>query len=225
MDTLLMCGGRGTRLSADAEKPLYDILEEPLVDCVLGALAGSSVDRVYPVVSPHVPETREHLTARPGVDDVIETPGEGYVADLGTALADARVSRPILTVVVDLPLLEPALVDLALDRYDGRDLAVVVPTALKQALDLSTDPARDHGGYELSATGLNVVGAGRERNRPDDHPTDDPDAAVTADTDPRPVEVVEEGSELLIVSYDARLAVNVNTVDDASVAEVLVDGP
>lgn len=204
-----MCGGRGTRLDADVEKPLFEVADRPMIDRVLAALAGSRVERVYPVVSPHVPDTHEHLADHPEVDALVETAGEGYVADLGTALVDDRIERPVLTVVADLPLLAPALVDLALDRYDGRDLTVLVPTALKRALDVSADPARAHGGRELAATGLNVVGVG------------EPDANDVREHD----NVIEEETEVLVVSYDARLAVNVNRLADATVAEMLASGP
>lgn len=206
-----MCGGRATRLDADVEKPLFEVADRPMIDRVLAALARSRVERVYPVVSPHVPDTHEHLADHPEVDALVETAGEGYVADLGAALADDRIERPVLTVVADLPLLAPALVDRALDRYDGRDLTVLVPTALKRALDVSADPARAHGGRELAATGLNVVGVGE----PEAH--DGPEYDGT--------DVIEEETEVLVVSYDARLAVNVNRLADAELAEVLADGP
>lgn len=205
-----MCGGRATRLDADVEKPLFEVADRPMIDRVLAALAGSRVEHVYPVVSPHVPDTHEHLADHPEVDALVETAGEGYVADLGAALADDRIERPVLTVVADLPLLAPALVDRALDRYDGRDLTVLVPTALKRALDVSADPARAHGGRELAATGLNVVGVGEPEAH--DGPADGTD-------------VIEEETEVLVVSYDARLAVNVNRLADAELAEVLADGP
>lgn len=214
-----MCGGRATRLDADVEKPLFEVADRPMVDRVLAALAGSRVERVFPVVSPHVPDTREHLADHPGVDALVETPGEGYVADLGTALEGDRVVRPVLTVVADLPLLAPALVDHALDHYDGRDLAVLVPTGLKRALGVSADPARAHGGHELAATGLNVVGEADERDA-DDGPENN-SAVPGHDT----AVVVEEAAEVLLVSYDARLAVNVNRLADAEVAEVLASGP
>lgn len=221
-----MCGGRATRLDADVEKPLFEVADRPMIDRVLAALAGSRVERVYPVVSPHVPDTHEHLADHPEVDALVETPGEGYVADLGTALADDRIERPVLTVVADLPLLAPALVDLALDRYDGRDLTVLVPTALKRALDVSADPARAHGGRELAATGLNVVGerGGNENDTLENSGSTDPESTNDVKNHNTTI-AVEEDTEMLLVSYDARLAVNVNRPADAELAEVFADGP
>ncbi|WP_267642323.1 NTP transferase domain-containing protein [Haloarchaeobius amylolyticus] len=152
-----MCGGRGTRLDADIEKPLYPIAGTPMVDRVLSALAGSRVETAYAAVSPHAPATREHLS-KTTFDDLalslVETPGEGYVTDLQAALD--TVEPPVLTVAADLPLLAPVVVDRVLDRFAAgeRDsLTVVVPTDLKRALGASCDTEFDG----LAPTGVNVV--------------------------------------------------------------------
>jgi len=187
MDALLMCGGQGTRLDR-GEKPLFEVDGEPMVDRVLDALEASDVGTAYAVTSPHAPETAAHLEGRVRR---VETDGEGYVADLTAALE--RVGRPVLTAVSDLPLLSAEVVDRTLAAHESGSLTVCVPTALKEALGVSADATREHGGRELSPSGLNVVGA--------------------------------DAGETLRVSYDARLAVNVNHPGDTDVAEVLVDGP
>jgi len=186
-----MCGGQGTRLDAEPEKPLFEIDGVPMVDRVCDALAASRVDTTYTAVSPHAPETRAHLRERGRA--VVETPGEGYVADLGTALDDDRLSRPVVTCVADLPLLAAEPIDDALaasEAHPAASLTVAVPAALKRALGVSVDTTMPHEGREVAPTGLNVVGAG-------------------------------EGDGVAL-SYDARLAVNVNRVADATVAERLL---
>jgi adenosylcobinamide-phosphate guanylyltransferase len=181
-----MCGGRGTRLDR-GEKPLFEIAGEPMVDHVLEALAESRIDTVHAVTSPHVPETTAHLGGRV---PLIEAPGEGYIEDLGTALE--TVEEPVLTVVSDLPLLASEVVDRTLDAHESGSLTVCVPTHLKEALGVSAETTRAHGGRECSPTGLNIVGG---------------------------------DAETVQLSYDARLAVNVNRPEDAKLAEVLADGP
>ena len=151
-----MCGGRGTRLDR-GEKPLFEVAGEPMVDRVLDALADSRVETVHAVTSPHVPETTAHLGGRV---PLIEAPGEGYVEDLGAALE--TVEQPVLTVVADLPLLAGEVVDRTLDAYDSGSLTVCVPTHLKEALGVSAETTRAHGGSECSPTGLNVVGDSSE---------------------------------------------------------------
>lgn len=143
-----MCGGRGTRLDSDTEKPLFDVAGRPMVDRVRDALAAADrVDTTHAVVSPHAPETRAHLD---GELPLVETPGDGYVADLGVAL-DA-VEPPVLTVAADLPLLAGDAVDHVLAAADG-STSVCVPRALKELLGASVD-----SDDTWVPTGVNVVG-------------------------------------------------------------------
>ena len=176
-----MCGGRGTRLDSDAEKPLFRVGGVAMVDRVLAALEASRVERVFAATSPAAPETRAHLDV-----PCIETPGDGYVADLDAALADERVSTPVLTVAADLPLLDGEIVDRVLAAHGGGSLSVLVPAARKRELGVSDDTTFERDDREVAPTGVNVVGASGD------------DAWCTE---------------------DVRVAVNVNTLADARVAE------
>jgi adenosylcobinamide-phosphate guanylyltransferase len=185
MDALVMCGGRGTRLDAETEKPLVAVGGVPMVDRVRTALDASRVEAVHAVVSPHTPATRDHLRAA-GVP-VIETSGEGYVADLTAALD--RVGRPALTVAADLPLLAAPVVDIVLDgdgATDDGSLTAAVPVALKRQLGVSVDTTLDREGRTLAPTGCNVVdGAGDEI-----HVVEDPRLAVNVNR-PSDLQVAE----------------------------------
>lgn len=154
-----MCGGRGTRLDAGVEKPLFQIDGTPMVERVRDALAASSVDRIYGVTSPATPETARLLDC-----PTIETPGEGYVADLDSALADERISRPVLTVAADLPALDAAAVDAVVEAAE-RALTVAVPVGRKRALGFSVDATIRHRGTLVAPAGINVVGGGNELAR------------------------------------------------------------
>jgi len=144
-----MCGGRGTRLDAAVEKPLYEVCGEPMVDHVVAGLSESSVEDVHAVVSPQAPETATHVREDLGLPTV-ETPGEGYVSDLGVA-TDA-VGTPVLTVAADLPLLAGGPVDRVLEASDGQSVTTVVPAALKRRLGCSVA-----GDGEWEYAGVNVV--------------------------------------------------------------------
>ncbi|WP_255194606.1 NTP transferase domain-containing protein [Natronobeatus ordinarius] len=187
-----MCGGQGTRLEADREKPLVRIGGTPMVDRVLEALRASRVGTIYAAVSPNAPETREHLVAGPRVTTV-ETPGEGYVNDLLVAL-DGPLEPPVLTVAADLPLLSGAAVDRVLERTRAQREAgsesatVCVPVALKRRLGASVETAFSP---HLTPTGVNVVG--------------------------------DSVTDMTYVSYDPRLAINVNRREDARIAEELCE--
>ncbi|SDX58538.1 GTP:adenosylcobinamide-phosphate guanylyltransferase [Halobellus clavatus] len=208
-----MCGGRGTRLrevdgtnDADAippdrEKPLVEICGRSMLARVVDALRASGLDgTIHAVVSPQTPATADR--AADLSVSVVETPGAGYVSDLGAALAS--VGRPALTVPADLPLLAPEHVDDARSRArvaDGRSdastdaetvtsLTVCVPAVLKQRLGASVGTTFESAGRAVAPTGLNVAAG------------DDDTVALT---------------------YDARLAVNVNRPGDVALAEVLCE--
>lgn len=226
-----MCGGEGSRLESPYEKPLHPIDASPMVDRVIAALEASRVGTIYAAVSPNAPETRAHLERVAGErtreDEsegereyecesltTIETPGGGYVADLLTVLERDDVSQPVLTVAADLPLLEGTVVDRVLDAYDERDvggsLTVCVPVALKERLDVSVG-TRLEGADHLAPTGVNVVGGGgadadTNTNGDSDADTDDNDDSTDSGDD-------------RFVSDDPRLAVNVNRIEDARLAE------
>lgn len=148
-----MCGGRGRRL-ARGEKPLLSIGGRPMVSRVLDALADSRIETTRAAVSPHAPRTRALLRTRSDVR-VVETPGEGYVADLDRALSGR--DRPVLTVAADLPLLDGPTVDCALAARPAGATAVCVPAALKRRLGVSADTTFERDGRELAPAGLNVV--------------------------------------------------------------------
>ncbi len=156
-----MCGGRGTRLrpEIEAEKPLVDVGGRPMVDHVLGALRESRIERLYAAVSPATPDTAAWLAARNVT--VIETAGEGYVADLSEALD--VVGRPVLTVTADLPLLAAEHVDRALDAADGRSLSVCVPLSVAESVATRVETTVEHDGSTVVPTGLNVVGKRGDR--------------------------------------------------------------
>ncbi|WP_323172603.1 NTP transferase domain-containing protein [Natrialba sp. PRR66] len=192
-----MCGGKGTRLESDREKPLYPIDGVAMVDRVVTALARSRIDAIYAAVSPNAPETRDHLRACDGPVTTINTAGDGYVADLLSVLDRPAVTTPILTVAADLPLLDAAIVEEVLTVYDDRghagSLTVCVPETCKRQLGTSIDSRLDTATSpdELVPTGVNVV-----------------DATANDSTT----------ESMTYVTDDPRLAINVNRREDARIA-------
>ena len=215
MPAVLLCGGRGTRLNENREKPLVPVDSRPMVGRVLDALAAARITRVVAVVSPHTPATadrlRDELAEAVAVPcTVLEGSGDGYVTDLNRGLD--TVSGPAVTVAADLPLLRGSDVDAAVDAavrpdtgsgdayapVDTRDdttgdssvqsVTVCVPAARKHELGVSVDTTFEHEDGVLAPSGLNVVG-------------DDPDR--------------------ILVSENRSLTINVNRPRDLSVARTV----
>ncbi|WP_435075163.1 NTP transferase domain-containing protein [Halorubrum sp. HHNYT27] len=205
-----MCGGRGTRLGGDTEKPLTPVGGRPTVDRVLDALAGSRVETAHAVVSPHATATRAHLVGERPDLPVVDAPGDGYVADLQYAMeavgagdgddAGDTTHPPLLTAAADLPLLDSAAVNAVIDAaWVDADrpgsLTVCVPAARKRDLGVSADAATEMDGREIVPAGINVVA--------EESGSNDGDGAVH-------------------LTEDVRLAVNVNYPSDVRVAERLL---
>lgn len=155
-----MCGGEGTRLGVDTEKPLLPIDGVAMIDRVLDALADSAIDQVYVAPSSDTPETRTHLDR-----SCIETPGAGYVDDLDSVLSDDRIRPPVMTVAADLPLLDGGIIDRILAAHDSGSLSVLVPAATKRELGASLDTTVRRAGQCVAPTGVNVVGDGGDATR------------------------------------------------------------
>ncbi|MFP4529774.1 MAG: NTP transferase domain-containing protein [Halodesulfurarchaeum sp.] len=146
-----MCGGRGSRLEFEGEKPLYEIDGVPMIDRVIDALQASRIEAVHAVGSPHVPNTMAHVDV-----PTIEGSGEGYVPDLLVALES--VPKPVLTVGADLPLLDGPAIDWVLDGYETGSAMVAVPASRKTELGVSIDETAVHDGERVVPSGVNVVG-------------------------------------------------------------------
>ena len=226
MDALLMCGGRGTRLGGDTEKPLVAIHGRPMVDRVIDAVTDASqIGAVHAVVSPQTSETRAHLVeGRPDVS-IVDAPGDGYVSDLQYAIgtvdtpesidAPESIEPALLTVAADLPLLDGETVDAVVEASraaDAGSLTVCVPVERKRELGVSADTATELDGRAVVPAGINVVGG--ESGTSDGNEGDAADDADGAgdDTDDSNVHL----------TGDVRLAVNVNYPSDAQIAERLL---
>jgi adenosylcobinamide-phosphate guanylyltransferase len=195
---LILCGGKGSRLDAPVEKPLYEIDGTPMIDRVLAAFEGSAVDAVTAVVSPHSPDTREYLDGRVSL---LDGTGDGFLADL--ALALRRVDEPAVCTPADVPLLTDEEVDRVVSAYDGRSLTVCTPTRLKASLGMEVAHTIEADGREQATVGVDVF------------PPDHLDESSS---------VLDGHPEETYGTADVRFAVNVNRRRQAAVAEALADG-
>ena len=200
VEAVVMCGGKGTRLDSESEKPLFEIDGTAMIDRVIAALKESSVAAVYAAVSPHSPDTREHVAGVDGVS-VIETPGEGYLND--AVVAFERVGAPVLTAPSDSPLLSGRFVDELLAAYDGRSFGCYTPVALNEQLEMNVNHPTDCNGYRCAATGLDIT-------------------ASPLHEDAERLRRENDEPEVKYRSLNVRPAVNVNTLSQARIAQRLL---
>jgi adenosylcobinamide-phosphate guanylyltransferase len=156
---LVTAGGRGSRISElGTEKPLVPIAGVPMIDRMLEQLGRSErLDRVYVSVSPLAPRTREHLLARDVV--IIDTPGNGYVADLNGSMHEIGEDA-VLVCPSDMPLLTAEAVDALIQAYDERaqpSLTVALPPKVIESLGLIVTYVEEIEGTPLTFCGVSVV--------------------------------------------------------------------
>jgi len=126
---LIMAGGKGTRMELDVEKPLVEINGKPMVQYIIKALKNTDkINKIIVATSKNTPETRTFLNEQD--IDIIETPGDGYVNDLGFIISNFELDDVLLTVTADLPLINSDIIDYVLEEYEKSDkpaMSVLVP--------------------------------------------------------------------------------------------------
>jgi adenosylcobinamide-phosphate guanylyltransferase len=153
---LVMAGGKGTRMKSDLEKPLIMMGDKPLVQYVIEALQDSEeVERIVVATSPQTHQTTL-FSERLGID-TLETPGEGYLEDLGFLLSKEDFKDEVLlTITCDLPLITGEMVDQVVGEYRKSSkpaMSVMVPLEIFQEHGLQ--PTMVLG--NLVPSGLNIL--------------------------------------------------------------------
>ena len=192
----MTAGGRGSRISElGVEKPLVLVAGVPMIDRILDELSRCDMlDRIYVSVSPLAQKTREHL--RDSDIILIETPGNGYVADLNGSMK-AIDEDAVLVCPSDVPLITSEGVDALIRSYDERarpSLTVALPPKAIESLGLIVTYVEEIEGTPLTFCGVSVV---------------DRKEMLTGDFLPGGYFITEK----------AEFAVNVNTVHDLRLAE------
>jgi adenosylcobinamide-phosphate guanylyltransferase len=126
---LIMAGGKGTRMELELEKPLVEINGRPMIQYVIDAL--KNTDKINNIIAATSGNTRrtETFLKKHGID-TIETPGDGYVHDLGFIISNFKLDDILLTITADLPLVNSDIIDYVLEEYENSKkpaMSVLVP--------------------------------------------------------------------------------------------------
>jgi adenosylcobinamide-phosphate guanylyltransferase len=193
---LVMAGGKGTRMSLSEEKPLIRVGGKPVIEHVLAALKNAKkVNSIVVAVSAYTPKTAK-LMLQFQVS-VIKTPGKEYVSDMRYAVKNLNL-RTVLAIGADLPLITGEVVDAIVGCYErcGKPaLSVVVPMETKEKLGLGGEYAFKVGNMRVVPAGINVI-------------------------DGRRIDEKELDEEICLLDRK-EVAVNINTVQELSIAESL----
>ncbi len=192
-----MGGGKGTRMKSKEEKTLILLNGKPIIYWVIDAIhAAKNVKELLITTSYASQKTREYLQQ---LDlKIIDTLGKGFHEDMKHAILTKKIKDHVLVVAGDLPLLTGELIDRIVDYYATLEIpsmAVMVPLEvfLKHGLTPSIIFTIDE--KQVVPVGVNI-------------------------NDGSHIDKKEIDQEIMIVE-DVRLACNVNTLKDLSIAKSL----
>jgi adenosylcobinamide-phosphate guanylyltransferase len=193
---LVMAGGKGTRMSLLEEKPLLRVGTKTLVEHVLVALKNAKkISDIVVAVSRYTPGTARliHKLAVP----VIETPGKGFVPDMGYAVRKLGL-KTVMAISADLPLIKANIVDAIVKFYEKCEkpaLSVVVPMETKTKLGIGGKYGFELNGKRMFPAGINLI-------------------------DGRRIDEDELEEEIYMLDLE-EVAVNINTVRELRIANEL----
>ncbi len=200
-----MCGGKGTRMQDNStEKPLIKINNIPMVERVILALVSSCrFDRIIAVVSPNVPETKRFLKSKS--IDIIETSGESFSQDLSSFLSKLKPTR-ILVLPADLPLMDAKIVsEIASIAQRAPAVSIAIEKEFVESIGVKPSVVLFdrycHSGITIFDTAQIVFGREGSSSISSSSPT------------------IEER---YVVINKIEIAVNVNTKEEAELAEKLL---
>jgi adenosylcobinamide-phosphate guanylyltransferase len=157
--TLIMAGGKGTRMGLGGEKPLLPFLSKPLIDWVAEAVASAKrVSEFYVITSANTPETEKHCITMGW--KVVRTDAKGYHDDLKQAVSKLGWMGPVLTMPSDVPAITGKFLDKVVTEFEvcGKDyLAIFVPIKSRQNLGLSISSTDEYKGEWYAVSGINIV--------------------------------------------------------------------
>jgi adenosylcobinamide-phosphate guanylyltransferase len=152
---LIMAGGKGTRMELEVEKPLVEINGRPMIQYVIDAL--KNTDKINNIIVATSGNTRrtETFLKKQGID-TIETPGDGYVHDLGFIISNFKLDDILLTVTADLPLINSDIIDYVLEEYEKSKkpaMSVLVPVHIFEKYGIKPTMTFEN----LIPSGLNIL--------------------------------------------------------------------
>ena len=196
---LVMAGGKGTRMRITQEKPLIQVCGKPVIEYVLAALNDAKkIDSIIVATSSCTPKTTQ-LMKQLGVQ-VIETPGKDYVSDMGYAVQTLKLGV-FLAIAADLPLVKGEMIDSIVERYErcGKPaLTVAVPLKTKAKLGMCIEYSFKTADEDAVPVGINVIDGHKRYGD----------------------EWLDQDIYLL---NRQELAVNINTVSELQLAELLLN--
>ena len=185
MISLIMAGGKGTRMNTKQEKLLLEY-KKPVIMHVVDALKNSNCfSRIIAATSSNSPETEK--TLRQSGVEIISTSGKDFVSDLNFVLR--QLDDSVFITSGDLPLLDDKIIKQIAESYNSKNVWTSIVTTNKFLNSIGINSEYTTKNKEHVYSGISLVNASEINN----------------------LESIEED---LVVIDDKRIGLNINTKDD-----------
>ena len=185
MISLIMAGGKGTRMNTKQEKLLLEY-KKPVIMHVVDALKNSNCfSRIIAATSSNSPETEK--TLRQSGVEIISTSGKDFVSDLNFVLR--QLDDSVFITSGDLPLLDDKIIKQISENYNPKNVWTSIVTTNKFLNSIGINSEYTTKNKEHVYSGTSLVNASKINN----------------------LESIEED---LVVIDDKRIGLNINTKDD-----------
>ena len=152
MISVIMAGGKSTRLGPRMEKPLIRLGKQTLIERTAETIRSSNAGKIIVATSPATPKTSAFAVKR-GMA-VLETPGNDYHDDVYFLLDKFG---PYLSVNVDIPFLTREAINRLLAKSRDVSIACVIPRAKVSYAVAEDSVGKGKDGIEYVWIGLNYV--------------------------------------------------------------------
>ena len=185
MISLIMAGGKGTRMDTKQEKLLLEY-KKPVIMHVVDALKNSNCfSRIIAATSSNSPETEK--TLRQSGVEIISTSGKDFVSDLNFVLR--QLDDSVFITSGDLPLLDDKIIKQISENYNPKNVWTSIVTTNKFLNSIGINSEYTTKNKEHVYSGISLVNASKINN----------------------LESIEED---LVVIDDKRIGLNLNTKED-----------
>lgn len=130
---IVLAAGLGTRMKSDLPKVLIPVLDRPMIEYVLEALAVAGVKRIIVVVGHRADDVKQLLAGRPGIEFALqsERKGTGHAVKMAQPQLVGHAD-PVIVVAGDSPMLQGNSIKKLLAYFDQNEPACLLGTLHKE---------------------------------------------------------------------------------------------
>ena len=159
MISLVMAGGKGTRMNLDNEKLLLKYKKSIILHVTDSLKDSNCFSKILALTSSNSPKTKQLL--QENNIEIFNTNGIGYVEDLSLVLQSTNDS--VLVTSGDLPLLDKEIIKKIVKHYDPEKIwtSILVTNKFLTKLGLESDYSLQYDDQKCHYTGISLINSNK----------------------------------------------------------------